>query len=345
MHDMVDLRSDTLTLPTQAMRDAMARAEVGDDVWEEDPTVQRLEARAAALTAKDAALFVSSGTQGNLVSVLAQTHPGQEIVVDADCHIFNYEVAGAATLGGLQTRAIETERGFLTPAQVEASIRPPNIHLPVTALVCLENTHNRHGGTCCSPEEISAVAAVAHRAGVPVHLDGARLFNAAVALGRPLADFTRPVDSVTFCLSKGLAAPVGSLVCGPREFILRARRVRKMVGGGMRQVGVLAAAGLVALDTMVDRLAEDHAHARRLAEGVSTLRGLTVNLANVQTNIVIFQVDPPDGAAALVSGSLARKVKIHQIGPNAIRCVTHKDVDGEDIDRALDAIREITTTW
>jgi len=345
MHDIVDLRSDTLTLPTPAMREAMARAEVGDDVWEEDPTVKRLEEEAARRAGKEGALFVSSGTQGNLVSVLAQTRPGQEVILDRDCHIFNYEVAGTALIGGVQTLAIPTERGFLTPAQVRDSIRPSNVHIPQTGLVCLENTHNRHGGTCCTPEEIEAVAAVAHAAGVPVHLDGARLFNAAVAQERPLADFARHVDSLTFCLSKGLAAPVGSLVCGTRDFVARGRRLRKMVGGGMRQVGVLAAAGLVALETMVERLAEDHAHARRLAEGVARLPGCRVDLTKVQTNIVIFRVEREGGVAELVTGCLARKVKIHQIGPAAIRCVTHKDVDRADIDRALNAFREITSGW
>jgi threonine aldolase len=345
MHDVVDLRSDTLTLPTPAMREAMARAEVGDDVWEEDPTVQRLEARAAALMATEAALFVTSGTQGNLVSVLAQTRPGQEILLDEDSHIFNYEGAGAALIGGVQTHPLRTARGFLTPAQVRSALRPANIHIPSTGLVCLENTHNRHGGTCCTPDEIAAVAEVAHEAGVPVHLDGARLFNAAVALGRPVADFTRPVDSVTFCLSKGLGAPVGSVVCGDRGLVLRARRIRKMLGGGMRQVGVLAAAGLVAVDTMIDRLAEDHVNCRRLAEGLAALPGIRVDLATVQTNIVIFRVDRPGGGADLVSGALARKVKVHQIGPDAVRCVTHKDVDADDIARALDAFREITSSW
>jgi len=259
--------------------------------------------------------------------------------------VFNYEGASAAMFGGVQTLAIKTERGFLTPGQVREHIRPSNIHLPPTGLVCLENTHNRHGGTCCTPEEIEAVAAAAHAAGVPVHLDGARIWNAAVALGRPLADFARPVDSITFCLSKGLAAPVGSLVCGSRDFVARARRVRKSLGGGMRQVGVLAAAGLVALETMVDRLAEDHAHARRLGEGVRGLPRLRVDLDKVQTNIVIFQVDRAGGAGDLVTGCLARKVKIHQIGPAAIRCVTHKDVDSDDIERAVEAFREITAAW
>jgi len=345
MHDVVDLRSDTLTLPTPAMREAMAKAEVGDDVWEEDPTVQRLEALAAELTGKEAGLFVASGTMGNLVSVLSQTHPGQEIILDLDSHIFNYEVASAAVIGGVQTRPIKTERGFLSPAEVREAIRPANIHIPPTGLVCLENTHNRHGGTLSTPEEIRAVAEVAHAAGVPVHLDGARIFNAAVALGRPVRDFTTDVDSVTFCVSKGLAAPVGSLVCGRRDFIGRARRWRKMLGGGMRQVGVLAAAGLVALEQMVERLTEDHANAKRLGEGIARLPGLRVDLARVQTNIVIFFADRSDGAAMLVRECAARKVKIHQIGPASIRCVTHKDVDGEDIERALQAFTEITRDW
>jgi threonine aldolase len=345
MHDIVDLRSDTLTLPTPTMRDAMAHAEVGDDVWEEDPTVRRLEELAARRTGKEAALFVSSGTQGNLVSVLTQTRPGQEIILDADSHVFNYEVAAAAVFGGVQTLPLKTSRGFLTPEQVREHIRPSNIHIPVTGLVCLENTHNRHGGTCCTPEEIGAVASVAHGAGVPVHLDGARIFNASVALGRPVADFARPVDSITFCLSKGLGAPVGSLVCSSSEFVVRARRVRKMLGGGMRQVGVLAAAGLVALESMVDRLAEDHVNARRLADGLVALPRIRLDLNNVQTNIVIFHVERPGGAGELVSGCLARKVKIHQIGPASIRCVTHKDVDAGDIDRTLEALREITAAW
>ena len=351
MHDIVDLRSDTLTLPTPEMRDAMARAEVGDDVWEEDPTVKRLESMAADRLGKAAGLFVSSGTMGNLISVISQTHAGQEVVLDLDSHIFNNEVAGASVVGNVQMRPVKTARGFLTPDQVREALRPANIHIPPTGLVCIENTHNRHGGTCCTPEEISAVAIVAHGAGVPVHLDGARLFNAAVALKRPARDFVRDVDSVTFCVSKGLAAPVGSVICGSSEIIARARRVRKMLGGGMRQAGVIAAAGIVALERMIDRLAEDHANARGLAEGVAKLPGLSVDLASVQTNIVIFGVER--GAAAtsaaataeLVAGSAARKVKIHAIGPTSIRCVTHKDIDAEDIARTLDAFAEITRKW
>ncbi|MEX2146178.1 MAG: GntG family PLP-dependent aldolase [Candidatus Rokuibacteriota bacterium] len=351
MHDIVDLRSDTLTLPTPEMREAMAHAQVGDDVWEEDPTVKRLEALAAERMGQAAGLFVASGTMGNLISVLAHTRAGQEVILDLDSHIFNYEVAGSAVIGGVQMRPTTTARGFLAPEQVREALRPANIHLPQTGLVCVENTHNRHGGTCCTPEDIAAVAAVAHEAGVPVHLDGARLFNAAVALRRPPADFARVVDSVTFCVSKGLGAPVGSVVCGSADFILRARRVRKMLGGGMRQAGVIAAAGLVALERMVDRLAEDHAHARALAVGLARLPGLAVDLDSVQTNIVIFRVRRGDAAAsaaatqALVAGCAAHKVKVHAMGPAAIRCVTHKDVDADDIGRTLDAFTELTKTW
>jgi threonine aldolase len=351
VHDIVDLRSDTLTLPTPQMREAMARAEVGDDVWGEDPTIQRLEAMAAARLGKEAGLFVASGTMGNLVSVVAHTQAGQEVVLDVDSHIYNYEVAGGTVVGNVQMRPVRTERGFLTPEQVEDALRPANIHLPQTGLVCLENTHNRHGGTCCTPEQIAALAAVAHRVGVPVHIDGARLFNAVVALKRDAREFAAPADSVTFCLSKGLGAPVGSVVCGSAAFIERAKRVRKMVGGGMRQAGVLAAAGVVALEHMVDRLAEDHANARALAEAVAAMPGVSVDLDSVQTNIVIIRVGRGDrrqsveATQELVKGCAARKVKVHAMGPMAIRCVTHKDVDAEDTRRAIDAFRELTARW
>ena len=348
MHDVVDLRSDTLTTPTPEMREAMACAQVGDDVWGEDPTVQRLEALAAERMGTEAGLYVTSGTQGNLISVLAQSEPGQEVILDLDSHIYNYEVGGAALIGGVQMRPVKSERGFLTPAQVAESVRPENIHLPVTALVCLENTHNRHGGTCCTPEEIDGVAGAAHERGLRVHLDGARLFNAAVALRREAREFTRSVDSVTFCLSKGLGAPVGSVVCGSADFAARARRWRKLLGGGMRQAGVIAAAGVVALERMIDRLADDHANARALAEGLARLPGLAIDLATVQTNIVIVRVDGPGAtmrAADLVRGCAERKVKVHAISPTSVRCVTHKDVDAEDIVRAIEAFREIATRW
>jgi threonine aldolase len=345
MHDTVDLRSDTLTTPTPAMRAAMAAAEVGDDVYEEDPTVSRLEARAAERFGKEAGLFVASGTMGNQVAVLTHTQPGQEVIADAESHVIRAEVGGIARLSLCQTLPLSTERGLPTPAQVRAAIRVKNIHVPVTGLVTLENTHNRHGGVAFTPEEVGAVSAVAREQGVPVHLDGARIFNACVALRRDPREYGAVVDTVQFCLSKGLAAPVGSLIVGPREFVARARRVRKLLGGGMRQVGILAAAGLIALDGMVDRLAEDHRNARRLAEGLAGLALLRVDLWRVQTNIVIFQVDRPGGAAELIEGCAARKVKLGAAGPTGIRCVTHKDVDGEDVERAISAIREVTGGW
>jgi threonine aldolase len=345
MHDVVDLRSDTLTTPTPAMRAAMAAAEVGDDVWEEDPTVQRLEARAAERFGKEAGLFVASGTMGNQVAVLTHTRPGQEVIADADAHIMSFEVAGIARLALCQTRGVATQRGLPDPAEVRAAIRPKNIHIPVTGLICLENTHNRHSGVAFTPEEIGAVAAVGREHGIPVHLDGARIFNAAVALGRDPREYGATVDTVQFCISKGLAAPVGSLIVGTRAFIREARRTRKLLGGGMRQAGVLAAAGLVALETMVDRLADDHVHARRLAEGLAAMPGLEIDLSRVQTNIAIFHVVRPGGVAELTEGCAARKVKIHAIGPNSIRCVTHKDVDADDIERAIAAFREITSAW
>jgi threonine aldolase len=345
MHDIVDLRSDTLTTPTPEMRAAMASAEVGDDVWEEDPTVQRLEARAAERFGKDAGLFVASGTMGNQVAILTHTQPGQEVICDVDAHVMSAEVGGIARLGLCQTRALQTERGLPSPDQVRAAIRPRNIHIPVTGLLALENTHNRHSGIAFTPEEVGAVAAVAHQHGVPVHLDGARIFNACVALGRDAREFGAVVDSVQFCLSKGLGAPVGSLIVGSREFIAGARRMRKMLGGGMRQVGVLAAAGLLALDKGVDRLAEDHANARRLAEALVGLRQIRLDPGRVQTNIVIFHVDRPGGVAELVEGCRARKVKIHAIGPTSIRLCTHRDVDTEDVGRAIAAIREIAAGW
>jgi len=345
MHDVVDLRSDTVTTPTPEMRAAMAAAEVGDDVFEEDPTVRRLEARAAERFGKEAGLFVASGTMGNAVALLTHTQPGQEVIADADAHVVSFEVAGMARLALCQVRAIATERGLPSPEQVREAIRPRNIHIPVTGLLALENTHNRHGGTAFTPEEVAATAAVAREHGIPVHLDGARIFNACVALGRDAREYGAAVDTVQFCLSKGLAAPVGSVLVGSAEVIARARRMRKLLGGGMRQVGVLAAAGLVALETMVGRLAEDHRNARRLAEGIAGLPAIRLDLHRIQTNIVIFRVGRPGGAAELVEGCRARKVLVHAVGPSAIRCVTHKDVDAEDIERAIAAIGEVTAAW
>ncbi len=337
----VDLRSDTVTLPTSEMRRAMADAELGDDVFGEDPTVNRLEELAAERMGKEAAVLVTSGTQGNLVGVLSHTQRGDEVIVGDQAHIFHYEVAGCAVVGALQLRTVRNVDGMLDPAEVEAAIRPPNVHHPRTSLVCLENTHNRNGGAVLDASQIHAVAAVAHRAGVSVHLDGARIFNAAVALGVDVRTLTAEVDSVTFCLSKGLAAPVGSVLCGRKEYIETARKYRKMLGGGMRQAGVIAAAGIVALNTMVDRLAEDHENARALAEGLADLPGVVIDPKKVRTNIVIFDVTAPIGAEGLVNGMKERGVLCMVAGPRRIRMVTHYGIVRADVERAIAAARDV----
>ncbi len=335
---IVDLRSDTVTQPTPAMREAMYRAEVGDDVYGEDPTVNRLEALAAERLGKEAALLLLSGTMGNLVGLLAQTRRGDEAIVGEHSHIFLNEAGGAAALGGVQLFPIPSVRGVLDPARVEAAIRPENVHYPRTALVCLENTHNRDGGAAVSVEATDAIAEVAHRHGLRVHLDGARLFNAAVALGVPASRLVQNVDSVTFCLSKGLGCPMGSILAGSAAYIKEARRWRKMVGGGLRQAGIIAAAGIVALETMVDRLAEDHRNARRLAEGLSQLPGIAVDLDAVQTNIVMMEiVDPRIDPRQFVRALAEQGVKIGSPYGSRIRAVTHYQITPDDIDYALRA--------
>jgi threonine aldolase len=336
---LIDLRSDTVTHPSPAMREAMYRAEVGDDVYGEDPTVNRLEALAAERLGKEAALFLLSGTMGNLVGVLAQTRRGDEAIVGAHAHLFLNEAAGAATLGGVQLFPISTRRGALDPAEVEASIRADNVHFPRTALVCLENTANRDGGAVVSVADTNAVAAVAHRHGLRLHLDGARLFNAAVALGVPAAALVEQVDSVTFCLSKGLGCPMGSILAGTAPYIKEARRWRKMVGGSLRQSGVVAAAGIFALAQMVERLAEDHANARRLAEALGRLPGLVVD--PVETNIIMLHVaDQRIDPQRFVAGMAERGVKIGSPYGPRIRLVTHYQFEPADVPRVLRAAEE-----
>lgn len=338
----IDLRSDTVTLPTEAMRQAMATAEVGDDVYGEDPTVNRLEAVAAERFGKEAGLFVPTGTMGNQVSLLAHTGRGDEVILEEGSHIVNYEVAGMAVMGALMPRTLRGHHGILDPEQVRAALRPPNIHTPRTALIALESTHNRGGGTCYPLEVLAEMGRLGREHGVPIHLDGARIFNASVALSIPVRDFAAHAESVQFCFSKGLGAPVGSMVVGTRDFIQRARKYRKMLGGGMRQAGILAAACLVALETMVDRLADDHANARLLAEGLAEIPGVEIDLKRVQTNIVIFAVRSPRAdAAAFARAMAARGVLVHQISPDSIRLVTHKDVGRDDILVALAAARDI----
>lgn len=345
MPPRIDLRSDTLTQPTPAMRRAMAEAVVGDDVFGEDPTVNALEALAAARLGKEAALFVTSGTQGNLASLLAHCGRGDEVIMGDQAHTFLYEQGGSAALGGIHPRPVPNQPdGTLRLEDIAAAIRSDNPHFPVSRLVCLENTHNRCSGACLTPEYTAAVAELAHRHGLRLHLDGARIFNAAVALGVDVRELVAPADSVTFCLSKGLAAPVGSVICGPADFIRRARRARKVLGGGMRQAGILAAAGIVALTEMVERLADDHAHARLLAEGIADLPGIRLDLARVQTNIVIFALDHPRlTPAALVEELRRREVGILAIGGNQLRAVTHYGIEREHIEEAIAAFRAILT--
>lgn len=338
---IVDLRSDTVTLPTAEMLRAMATAELGDDVYGEDPTVRRLEESAAESVGKEAALFVPSGTMGNAIAILTHTRRGDEVLCDRTSHVYDAEVGGMAVIAGVQPRPLESVKGMLSPDQVEAAIRPEDVHFPRTRLLCLENPHNFGGGTAATPEMVDALAATAHAGGLAVHLDGARLFNAAVALGVPAARLTSRVDSVMFCLSKGLCAPVGSMLAGSAEWIGEARRARKMLGGGLRQAGVLAAAGLVALRSMVDRLADDHLNARRLATGLNEVPGIEVDLATVQTNMVF--VDVAIGgldAAEFVRRLGDRGILAGAVGPTRVRFVTHKDVDRLGIEAALAATAE-----
>jgi threonine aldolase len=341
MTRIVELRSDTFTLPTDAMRRAMAVAEVGDDVWDEDPTVHRLQARAAEMVGKEAALLTPSGTMGNLCALVAHTQAGEEVILDAESHIFHSEVAGGAVVGGLQFQPLSSADGRLQPDQVRAAIRMDDIHQPATGLLCLENTHNRAGGICLSARQTAALADVAHEHGVPVHLDGARIFNAAIAQGVDATELTRPVDSVMFCLSKGLSAPVGSMLAGPAPFVDRARRIRKMLGGGMRQAGVIAAAGLCALEEMIPRLAEDHQLARRLAEGLAGLPGVALDLRRVETNMVFVDCLPPLTAQRFLDGCAERGVRMDLATAQRVRMVTHRGVSPADIEYAIAAIRDV----
>jgi threonine aldolase len=339
---VVDLRSDTVTKPTAAMRRAMAEAEVGDDVFGEDPTVARLESLAAERLGKEAGLFVTSGTQGNQVSLMAHTQRGDEIILDENCHIFNYEVASLAVLSAVQSRTLRGRYGILDPDEVRAAIRPPNIHYPKDTLICVENTVNRGGGAAYPMDTLRAIRRIATEHGLAVHMDGARLFNAVVATGVSAMEIAAQADSVTFCLSKALAAPVGSVVTGTRAFIDRARRARKMLGGGMRQAGIIAAAGIVALETMVDRLAEDHANAKRLAEGLAGLPGIAIDVDRVQTNIVIFSLRRADlDAPGLVLKLGEQGIKCFNIDHERVRMVTHKDVNRAGIEQALEAVEAI----
>ncbi len=342
VENIVDLRSDTVTRPTAEMRRAMAEAEVGDDVYGEDPTVNRLERRAAELFGKEAALFVPSGCMGNLIGIKVWTHHGNEVICDEKSHVNMYELASMSAIAGCMPRVARGDDGILSWKMIEEVIRPKIYYDSQTALICLENTHNMAGGTVYPTAQVDEICHHAHAAGLKVHLDGARIFNAAAALGDNVASMTKHVDSVMFCLSKGLGAPVGSLVVGSALFIEKARIYRKMFGGGMRQAGVLAAAGLIALEKSPSRLHIDHENARRLAEGIASMAALKIDPAKVRTNIVIFDCSATGKTAVELCDLLREKdVWALDTATYSVRFVTHCDVDQRGIDRALVALKEI----
>lgn len=335
----IDLRSDTVTHPTDEMRRAMAEARVGDDVLGDDPTVVELERRAASMLGKEAALFFPSGTMANLTALMAHAQPGGEVYVGAHSHIYYYEVGGLARLAGLVPCLFDDEGGMPEPESVRALLRPDNIHFPAPALLCLENTHNRAGGTVATPADTAGVAAIGREAGIRVHLDGARLFNAAAALEVDVKHLAQPVDSVMVSLSKALSAPIGSLLAGSDGFIAAARRVRKLLGGGMRQVGVIAAAGLIALDTPAEALRAEHGVAAALAEGLARIDGIEIDASRVQTNIVLFRLTTDVRADAFVQRLQERGVGAVSMAEDQVRFVTNRHVTGESVPDVLAAVQ------
>jgi threonine aldolase len=342
MNSRIDLRSDTVTRPSPAMRKAMARADVGDDVFGEDPTVNRLQERAAEWMGKQSALFVPSGIMANQLAVRLLTHAGDEVIIEAQAHIFHYEAGAGAALSGIQFYPLPGTRGVLDVETVADAIRTDEYYLPPTRLICLENTHNRGGGAIYPLRKIRAIAKVARNRGVAMHLDGARIFNASVASGMSPAAYARPFDTVSFCLSKGLGAPVGSLICTSRDRFQRLRRLRRMFGGGMRQAGILAAAGLYALEHNIKRLAEDHANAKKLAGALADLPGVSINPDHVETNIVVFDISmthypPPQAVEALKKEG----VLVVPFGKTLLRAVTHLDVSAKDLDKAIEVFRKL----
>jgi threonine aldolase len=338
---VIDLRSDTMTKPTPGMRQAMAAAEVGDDTFGEDPTVNRLQDTLAAMLGKEAAMYVPSGTMSNQIGVRLHCGPGDEFLCEAGCHIYNYEQGAFAQLSGVVARTVEGEYGVLRVEQLVDLIRPENVHLVRTRLVCLENTHNRGGGRVLPYDEVERISRWAHEHGLAMHLDGARLFNVQVATGIPVAEWAKHFDTVSVCFSKGLGAPVGSALAGPRDLIGKALRHRKLFGGTMRQAGVIAAGALYALENHVERLAEDHANAQRLAQAIREIDGLELQPPEVDTNLVIYRVDPRLGTAPDFSARLKQRgVLISAFGGQQMRAVTHLDVDASDVDRAAAILRE-----
>ena len=342
MKPYIDLRSDTVTRPSPGMREAIYKAEVGDDVFGDDPTVIKLENIVADLLGKPKALFVPSGTMANQLCLRSQTEPGDEVILEKYSHIFNYEVGSASALSGLQLHPLVGTKGVITVEQIEEVIRPDNIHIPKTALICLENTHNRAGGTVFPLDEIEKIYELAKRNNIKIHLDGARLWNAVIATGIPLHKWSKYFDSVSVCLSKGLGAPIGSVIAGGEDFIKKARRNRKMYGGGMRQVGIIAAAGIYAIENNFNRMIEDHRNARLLAEKLSQIKGMQIDLQSVQTNIVVINIEKSKKDVSQVIEQLKNKgVLVVPFWKNKIRAVTHLDVDRNDILEAVEKFTEV----
>lgn len=338
----IDLRSDTVTVPTQKMRDAMRDAVVGDDVYGEDPTINQLERLAAEIVGKEAALFVTSGTQGNQVAVLSHTQRGDEVILEEQSHIFYYETAGLATIAGVQSRTIKGVNGQMPISELVSAIREDDVHCPRTALICLENTHGDSGGRILPLSYMKEVYQVSRQYQIPVHLDGARLFNAAIGLGVDPKEITKYTDSVQFCLSKGLSAPMGSILAGSKEYIKRARKWRKMLGGGTRQAGIVGAAGIIALEEMVDRLKEDHIHAKALAEGLALIDGIDIDADGVETNMIMFSIDKLGmGAEEFMKQLNKFDILANPSGPFRIRFVTHRGITKDDIDRTIEAVKHI----
>jgi threonine aldolase len=342
MNKIIDLRSDTVTKPSDEMRWVIAEAEVGDDVFGDDPTVNKLQEKVASMLGKEAALFTPSGSMANSIAVLAHTQPGDEVIVERESHTFNYEAAAAAVFGGIQLNTIIGERGILNPEQIQRDIRTPSVHTPATRLICLENTHNRGGGSIYPLEKIKTIHNIAAESNILMHLDGARLLNACVATGISAREYAQYFDSLMFCFSKGLGAPIGSILAGSKSFIKRAHQARKRLGGSMRQVGILAAAALYALENNVERLADDHKHARMLATELAKIKGFQVNPEHVETNILVFDVSESGLSVSEVLAKLkAKGILMISFGHTLARAVTHLDVTREDIETTIRVVHEM----
>ncbi|MEJ2272563.1 MAG: GntG family PLP-dependent aldolase [Candidatus Bathyarchaeota archaeon] len=344
--EFIDFRSDTITLPTNEMLDAIKSADLGDDVFREDPTVNQLEQLAAEKMGKEAALLVSSGTQANLIALMNNSEPGRLVILEAESHIYWYEVGGISTIAGLFPWLVKSEFGVMDPKDIENALRPKNIHFPEPSLICIENTHNRHGGTIINPDQIKAIKEIADINGLKLYMDGARIFNAAVASRIDVKKFTKYVDNLMFSLSKGLCCPVGSILVGSNDFIERARKLRKLLGGGMRQAGIIAAPGIIALERMIDRLEEDHRNAKMLAQGLAKINGIQIDLKHIQTNIICYEISQMGITAELFLSKLKENgILALPLTKNTVRMVTHRGIKKQHIEKTIMRIENISNKF